>query len=86
MHSIVNMQIHTHQTKTSWLAADSRLAYSLDSGACCNGVYRHRWAVPRYFSIAVLYRGTFLVPVPSVLWKKSTGTAVPVLLFLNLRR
>ena len=28
------------------------------------------------------YRGTFLVPVPSVLWK-STGTAVPVLLFLN---
>ena len=29
------------------------------------------------------YRGTFLVLVPSVLWKKSTCTAVPVLLFLN---
>ena len=29
------------------------------------------------------YRGTFLVPVPSVLWKKCTGTAVPVLSFLN---
>ena len=25
----------------------------------------------------------FLVPVPSVLWKRSTGTAVPVLLFFN---
>ena len=24
------------------------------------------------------YRGTFLVPVPSILWGKSTGTAVPV--------
>ena len=30
------------------------------------------------------YRGT-LVLVPSVLWKKSTGTAVPVLLFLNFQ-
>ena len=29
------------------------------------------------------YRGTFLVPVPSILWKKSTSTTVPVLLFLN---
>ena len=29
------------------------------------------------------YRGTFLVPVPSVLWKKSTATALAVLLFLN---
>ena len=34
-------------------------------------------------SIAGQYRGTFLVPVPSVLCKKSIGTAVAVLLFLN---
>ena len=33
------------------------------------------------------YHDTFsvLVPVPSVLWKKSTGIAVPVLLFLNYK-
>ena len=36
-----------------------------------------RWAVPHYF---------LLVPVPSVLWKKSTGTAVPVLIFFHFEK
>ena len=36
--------------------------------------YRQSWAVPRYKSIAVLLRGTFLVPlsVPSIIFLKCT--------------
>ena len=51
-----------------------------------SSLYVTRGITPkRVTSIGGQYRGTFLVPlpVPSVLWKKSTGTAVPVLLLFN---